>query len=198
MKSWNAAWRDGIRSGSLASLTSTAALSICGECENGSPHAPTNAISHWLWGERAEREDGASVRYTAVGYAIHHASATLWAVIYEKWFGTRAERRDVAAASAGAAVVASLACVVDLTLTPPRLRPGFEKRLSTGSLILVYGAFAAGLAVRGLAARTLAQGDCGGRRPPEALLRTSAPELLPCRSDARVHASPPPHENPAG
>ena len=35
-------------------------------------------------------------------------------------------------------------------MTPQRLNPGFEKRLSTPSLFLVYGAFGLALAVRGL------------------------------------------------
>jgi hypothetical protein len=42
--------------------------------------------------------------------------------------------------------VATLACVVDCTVTPPRLTPGYEKRLSRRSLALVYLAFGAGLA----------------------------------------------------
>lgn len=37
-------------------------------------------------------------------------------------------------------------------LTPPRLQPGFEKRLSSASLFLMYGIFGATLALRGLAA----------------------------------------------
>jgi hypothetical protein len=43
-------------------------------------------------------------------------------------------------------ISASLACLVDYTCTPPRFRPGFEKRLSLPSLALAYIAFAAGLA----------------------------------------------------
>ncbi|ESJ25561.1 hypothetical protein B551_0203050, partial [Cupriavidus sp. HPC(L)] len=37
--------------------------------------------------------------------------------------------------------VAAAACVVDLRLTPKRLTPGFERRLSPWSLALVYVAF---------------------------------------------------------
>lgn len=151
MKSWKATLRDGALTGAVASLTSTAALSLCGRCENGSAHAPTNATSHWLWGERAIREDNASARYTGVGYAIHHASATLWAVIYERLFGPLAERGEVVPAAGAAALVSGMACLVDYTLTPPRLRPGFEQRLSPASLTLVYAAFGAGLLAGSLA-----------------------------------------------
>jgi len=152
MKSWPEAVRDGVITGSFASVVSTAVLGARGERENGTPYGPTNAISHWFWGDRAAQHDEPSARYTAVGYAIHHASATLWAVLYEKWFGDKAERGEILPAVAGAAAVAGLACFVDYKMTPQRLQPGFEKRLSTPSLFLVYAAFGAGLALRGLAA----------------------------------------------
>lgn len=152
MKTWREALRDGMLSGSIASIVSTAVLAGRGVQENGTPYAPTNAISHWFWGERAARRDGPSARYTAVGYAIHHASSTLWAVIYEKWFGHRAERGEIVPGLACCAAIAGLACFVDYNLTPRRLQPGFEKRLSRASLFFVYATFGAGLALRGLTA----------------------------------------------
>jgi hypothetical protein len=152
MKTWPQAIRDGAVSGSVASILSTAVLGARGQKENDTPYAPTNAISHWFWGDRAARHDEPSGRYTAVGYAIHHASATLWAVLYEKWFGEKAERREILPAVVGGAAVAGLACFVDYKMTPERLQPGFEKRLSTPSLFLVYSAFGAALVLRGLAA----------------------------------------------
>lgn len=152
MKTWAQAIRDGAVSGSVASVLSTVALGERGQQENGSPYAPTNAISHWFWGDRAARHDEPSARYTAVGYAIHHASSTLWAVVYEKWFGEKGERREILPTLAGGAAVAALACFVDYKMTPRRLQPGFEKRLSTPALFLVYASFGAGLTLRGLAA----------------------------------------------
>lgn len=151
-KSWPEAMRDGAVSGSLASLASTAALAASGEKETGTPYAPTNAVSHWFWGERAAHQDDLSARYTLLGYSIHHASATLWAVIYEKFFGRIAERKSVVPALAAGAAVAGIACFVDYKMTPQRLQPGFEKRLSSRSLLLVYGVFGLALAARGLAA----------------------------------------------
>lgn len=152
MKNWPQALRDGAVSGSVGSILSTIVLSACGQKENGNPYGSTNAISHWFWGDRAARRNAPSGKYTAVGYAIHHASATLWAVIYEKWFGEKAERRELLPAVVGGAVVAGLACFVDYKMTPERLQPGFEKRLSTPALFLVYASFGAGLVMRGLAA----------------------------------------------
>lgn len=152
MKTWPQAIRDGAVSGSVASVLSTAVLSARGQEEDGTPFAPTNAISHWFWGDRAARQNAPSTRYTALGYAIHHASATLWAVLYEKWFGEKAERGELLPAVIGGAAVAGLACFVDYKMTPERLQPGFEKRLSTPSLFMVYASFGAALVLRGLAA----------------------------------------------
>lgn len=153
MKPWREALRDGAVTGSIASLLSSAVLALRGRQETGSHYAPTNAISHWIWGDEAATHDEPSLRHTATGYGIHHASSTLWAVVYETLFGDRADHKDAGAAIAGAAAVAAVACFVDYKLTPHRLQPGFEQRLSSGSLFMVYSAFAAGLAVRGLAMR---------------------------------------------
>ncbi|OGB27042.1 MAG: hypothetical protein A3I66_22480 [Burkholderiales bacterium RIFCSPLOWO2_02_FULL_57_36] len=150
MKTWPDAVRHGAISGSVASILSTAVLSRRGIQENGTPYAPTNAISHWIWGDRAVRQDHPSARYTLPGYAIHHASATLWAVLYEKWFGDKADEKSIIPAVAGGAAVAALACFVDYKVAPRRLHPGFEMRLSRPSLFLFYGTFGIALALRGL------------------------------------------------
>jgi hypothetical protein len=55
-----------------------------------------------------------------------------------------------AAALAASAKAAAVACFVDYKMTPPRLRPGFEQRVSRGSLALVYAAFGLGLAAGAL------------------------------------------------
>lgn len=163
MKSWEQAIRDGAVTGSFASIASTVALSVCGRREDDNASAPTNAVSHWVWGDKAIRSNGPSVRYTVSGYAIHHASSTLWGVVYEKWFGGHADRGTLGPALGGSALIAALACFVDYNLTPKRLRPGFEQRLSRPSLFLVYASFGASLALRALAAGRL-RGTTGASR----------------------------------
>ncbi|MBC7860742.1 MAG: hypothetical protein H7Z39_18610 [Burkholderiaceae bacterium] len=147
MKSWPEALRDGVATGAVASVLSTVVLALRGRRESGSTYAPTNAISHWLWGERAAHQNRPSARYTLPGYLIHHASSMLWATLYEKWFGRLARRAPPAQVLGAAAAVSALACFVDYQLTPQRLHPGFERRLSGPSLWLVYGAFGLGLAL---------------------------------------------------
>ena len=149
-KPWRQAARDALTSGSLGSVASTVALAAAGYKETGSVVAPTNAISHWYWGDRAAKHDEASLRYTVFGYATHHVASIFWATFYERWFGNAKDRGDVVPAVAGGLAVSALACFVDYELTPRRLQPGYEMRLSRPALGVVYAAFGIGLAVGGI------------------------------------------------
>jgi hypothetical protein len=155
MKTWKQALQDGVISGGIAAAISTAVLAVRGKYETGTPFGPVNAISHWIWGDEAAQHNAVSSRYSLLGYTIHHSASTLWATMYEKWFGKHAdmqlERREIGKALAGGIAVSALACFVDYKMTPHRLQPGYEMRLSKKSLLIVYGAFALGLALRGLA-----------------------------------------------
>jgi hypothetical protein len=153
MENWNTATRRGLLSGAMGSAASTVALAALGKAGTGSMFAPTNAISHWIWGERSARRDRPSMRYTATGYAIHHLSATFWAVLFERVMGERLDRMDPAPTLAAATAASAFACFVDYQLTPQRLKPGYEKRLSKPALAVVYAAFGVGLAAGAMACR---------------------------------------------
>ncbi|HEY8102240.1 MAG TPA: hypothetical protein VIF82_15970 [Burkholderiaceae bacterium] len=154
MKTWGQALRDGAVSGAIAAAASAAALAARGKHESGTPFGPVNAISHWIWGDEAAQHNAPSSRYSLLGYMIHHSASTLWATIYEKWFGKhadiQAENREIGKILAGGIAVSALACFVDYKMTPHRLQPGYEMRLSSKSLLIVYAAFGLGLALRGL------------------------------------------------
>jgi hypothetical protein len=145
------ALRDALVGGGAASVLSTLALMAAGKHENGSMVAPINAVSHWLWGDRALEQDQASLKYTVPGYAIHHGSAMMWAAMYSLLHGQRPGARMPARAAGAAAVTAAAACFVDFRMTPKRLTPGFEHRLTPQSIALVYALFAAGLALASIA-----------------------------------------------
>jgi hypothetical protein len=153
MEQWKTALRRGLVSGASSSLLSTAALALFGKREAGSAFAPTNAISHWYWGERAARRDRPSPRYTLPGYAIHHASATFWAVLFERACGDLLDRRDTGKTLLASTAAAGVACFIDYEMTPQRLKPGYEKRLSRPALAVVYGAFGLGLAAGAMLCR---------------------------------------------
>lgn len=139
--------RRGLVSGTSASLLSTLALALLGKETAGTAYGPTNAVSHWIWGDKAARHDEPSLRYTLTGYLIHHVSATFWAVLLERLMGKRLDQSGSAATLATATAASAVACFTDYQLTPRRLHPGYEKRLSRASLALVYGAFGIGLAL---------------------------------------------------
>jgi hypothetical protein len=153
MEKWKIALRRGLVSGAASSLLSTVALAAFGKSEAGSIFAPTNAISHWLWGDKAAHRDAPSLRYTLIGYVIHHASATFWAVLFERVAGDRLDGQSAARTVQAATAASAVACFTDYQLTPRRLRPGFEQRLSAPALAVVYGAFGLGLAAGALLCR---------------------------------------------
>ena len=149
MTTWKQAIREGLVSGSLASLASAAYLVLAGDRKDR-PAAPVNAVSHWFFGDPALRQDGASLKYTATGYLTHHLSSIFWAVLHAKAWGAREEAKKPLPALAGAAAAAGIASFVDYQLTPKRLTPGFEHRLGRPELVNVYACFALGLALGSL------------------------------------------------
>lgn len=152
MSHWKQALREGAIAGSVASMASAAALLVAGRRENGHAAAPVNAISHWVWDRPALRRDRPSLRHTLVGYLVHHGASIFWATLHARAWGCRPEAKQPGPAVAGAAAAAAVACFVDYRLTPRRLTPGFEHRLSRESLAAVYVCFALGLALGSMAA----------------------------------------------
>ncbi len=70
-------------SGSIAAAAVSLVVAVAGRRATGSSAAPLNATSHFLWGERAAREDGASLKYTATGFAANYGASVFWALFYE-------------------------------------------------------------------------------------------------------------------
>lgn len=137
--------------GSVASVASTIALALAGRAQLGHAAAPMNGPSQWVWGLDAPWRNRFSVRHTVVGYVIHHLASVFWALLFETL--RRRRRGGVRGEVAAAALTAAVANVVDMRLTPRRLTPGFERRLSRPALFFVYAAFGAGLAAAALLSR---------------------------------------------
>lgn len=146
MDTWSKALRQGMWPGAMASLASTLALAACGKRETGSMFAGVNAVSHWIWGKPAMRANAPSLKHTLVGYLIHHAAAVFWAALFEKTCCKTLDKKEAESTVAAAAAATAVACFTDYQLTPQRLQPGYEERLSRQSLLLVYTAFGIGLA----------------------------------------------------
>ena len=144
------AWERMLLPGTFAALASAAALAWAGKRETGSAAAPMNGPSQWVWGRQAPYRNDATWRHTALGYGIHHGASLFWGVLFELF--RRRAPQDVPGTVASAVTTAAIANVVDFKLTPERLTPGFEKRLSRRALFITYAAFAAGLAAGSLLA----------------------------------------------
>lgn len=147
------AGRAALISGSTASALSATALALCGTLEEDSASGPLNGPSQWLWGEEEARTREPTLKHTAVGYAIHHASSLMWATVYERVFSEGRVQKKTAQILAEAAGATAIAYFVDYYLTPKRFRPGFRKHLSGPSIFAAYAGFAAGLAAASLLAR---------------------------------------------
>ena len=139
-----------LTAGTVASLFSAAALMVCGRRETGSSAAPINAVSHWYWREEALYFRQTDIKHTLLGYLTHHGASVFWGALFAGALHGRPAARNPGAVLAGSMATSAAACFVDFQLTPERLTPGFEHRLSHRSLAAVYGSFAAGLAVGAL------------------------------------------------
>jgi hypothetical protein len=133
-------------SGTCASITSAIALAVGSRVEEGSAAGGLNGPSQWLWGEAEAYTRRATVRHTAIGYAIHHITSVFWAAVLEAAVGSN-KRKNVTQHCVEAAGCAAVAYVVDYHVTPRRFRPGFKKHMGPRSIFAVYSAFAAGLAI---------------------------------------------------
>jgi len=144
---WKQSLREGAVAGSVASVLSTAALAALGARGAGGAAAPLNAVSHWVWGEEALHSDRPSWRHTLVGYLTQHAASVLWAALYARAYGHRPEAKRLPDALVGGIATSAVAYVVDYTVTPKRLTPGYEHRLDGRGMFAVYAALALGFAL---------------------------------------------------
>ena len=153
MKRWKLVLTQGLLAGSLASIFSTAVLAITGRRETGSAAAPTNAVSHWYWGDEAFDRQEADLPHTAVGYLTHHSAATFWATLYAALASRQTASRTTSGLLVGAIATSATAYIVDFKFTPHRFTPGYEHRISTEALLAVHAGLAVGLAAGALAFR---------------------------------------------
>jgi len=149
----NSLFTRALTSGTVSGLATSAVAALAGKREAASYPAPLNATSHILWGDEAARHDDVSLKYTASGFLLNHMAAVMWAAVYEKWVAPAVSRWSATrpalaplAAAAGGAAVAAGAYVTDYYLVPKRFTPGYEKRLSGKSMLLIYTALALGMA----------------------------------------------------
>jgi hypothetical protein len=127
-------------------------LGLLAKAEGKGAAQPINATSHWLQGEDAGTVTTIDVAHTATGYATHHAATVFWAALFEVL--QSAWREPLPGKTIrNAAVVSTLAAVVDYGLVPKRLTPGWEGPLPIRSVAGGFVGMAFGLAIGGLVSR---------------------------------------------
>lgn len=173
MSTWARALREGMVTGGFASVASAAALAFAGWRECGRAAAPMNAVSHWIWDRESLQADEPTARHTITGYLVHHGASVFWGTLHARAWGMHDGNKRPVPALAGAAVASAVACFVDYRLTPERLTPGFEHRLSTRSMALVYASFGLGLAAGSMMLRR--RRERASRPRPEAPPRRPSP-----------------------
>ena len=152
-RTWPELLKDTVYVGAVSSAASALVASACGKAENNNAVAPINAISHIAWGDDAYAHSKPSLKYTLTGLVLNDSAHFGWALLFEKFFGEAAEQGKVPHALLGGALVSGIAYLTDYHLVPPRLTPGFEKHLSSRSLLLIYIVLALTLALGGLTKR---------------------------------------------
>ena len=130
--------------GTVAGITTMAALTLLARAEGRGPLQPINSTSHWLQGEEAGEVRHADAPHTLVGFATNHAAAIFWAIPLELWLANQPPRPPVLLLR-DAAAVSAVAAVVDYGLVPKRLTPGWENALPSRSVAGGFAAMALGL-----------------------------------------------------
>lgn len=137
---------DGLKTGLVLAVTTTAAILVAGRKENGSLWAALNCVAHIIDGDEKEQPTGFSPRETGLGLLANATAMALWGVLYEGALSVT-QTRSTPLTAALATVVAY---VTDYKLVPKRFTPGIEKRLSQPSIFAVYAVLGATLAASSL------------------------------------------------
>jgi hypothetical protein len=133
---------EGTRAGLVAAAATIGVLIGFG-IARGAPLLPLNSVAHTAFGTRAYLMQGFDLALTLVAVTFHLISVALWGVI----FALVAARLRGTALLLGSLLLALVAYFVDQHLAPERLKPGFERVLSTPELTVVYLVLALSLAL---------------------------------------------------
>ena len=187
---WGTALREGAVAGTVAGVLSSGALAAVGLMQNGRAAAPINAASHWLWGDESLREDDVTLRHTLTGFLTQHAASVFWATLYSRVYGHHDDAKLLKNALIGGAATSAVAALVDYTMVPKRLTPGYEHRLSLGAMVGVYAVLAAGFAAGAMAMRKRPEKTLYAPRPETSQDTTMhEPQFIQGRSREDTEAS---------
>ncbi|MBC7804982.1 MAG: hypothetical protein H7145_02410 [Akkermansiaceae bacterium] len=126
--------KNGIITGLVGAATTTAVIAAYGKAKTGDPWTPFNGIAHMFFGENAANRDGFVPRETLVGLGLNGTALVTWGVMYEAIAGKVAFPRSLLSGGLASFII----YLLDYHIFPPKLRPGFEKRLGYDSVFAAY------------------------------------------------------------
>lgn len=128
----------------VATAVTTGAALLISQAQTKHAAAALNATSHIVWGDEAAKVDDLDWDHTVLGGLLNAGAMGAWAIVQEALLP---RARTVWGAAAKGVLVSGLAYVTDYYVVPKRLTPGFEKRLSSKGMLLMYAALAGALGV---------------------------------------------------
>lgn len=135
----------GLKTGAMLAVTTTAAIMLASDREQGNPWAAINAITHVVDGEEVTQPVTWSPHSSLLGVVINGSAMAAWGILYAGVLTMTRTKSNLLTGAIGAAV----SYAVDYHAVPKRFTPGIEHRLSPRSVLFAYATLGATLALSG-------------------------------------------------
>ena len=126
--------RDGIVTGCVGAGAMTAVIAAYSGAKLGNPWTAFNGIAHMFYGAGAADKNGFVPRETLAGLGLNATALVTWGVLYEMIAGRVPFPQSLLTGAGATGVIYAL----DYHILPERLRPGFDKRLGSDSVLAAY------------------------------------------------------------
>lgn len=136
----------GLKTGFVMAATTTAAIMLASDKENGSPWSAVNSVAHVVDGNDKVQPTEYSPRESWLGIAVNGTAMCAWGVLYEGALQVTGAKSTVLTALLGTAA----SYVIDYKVVPKQYTPGIENRLSPQGVGLAYATLGVTLALSGL------------------------------------------------
>ena len=139
--------------GTLTTVATNAVAALLSKAAGRPATAPINATAQVAFGEKANRRELPSLKYTLVGLGLNYAASLAWGALYERMRHGR--RATLGASLMRGTATAATAYAIDHYVMPRRLQSGFDKKLGKQHTFATYAAMALSLPIRELINRRL-------------------------------------------
>ena len=143
MSLWKAIIGNGLKTGLVLAATTTAAIMLASDREQGDPWAAVNAIAHVVDGDDVTQPMAWSPRASVLGMVINGSAMAAWGVLYEGALAVTSTKSSLVTGAVGSAV----SYAIDYHVVPKQFTPGIEHRLSQRAIFLIYAVLGTTLAL---------------------------------------------------